>query len=405
MRIAPSLTRRALVSIVISSAAFCLSACGSGQSSAPPSTVSNPGPSSTISTPTTTAAAVSPELVFCSQGQYFAIPPGSSASVSPLVTVNQDESTKVADDCTSLSSDLTKVAATESEADGSMDAGYVTVKSGQFTDLSGHSTNYSGSTATDTHPTFAPGSGDLWWMTDDSQNVGGTLNFSSIPGGTPSTAGSGNIGGFTPSGEASPEPIYASPSGDDLGVIGASVGSLSGPVFSVGPPTGLTGSCLEADWWFSTGFDLNKCQGVASGSVPCPPGNPPMCPTPVGLINDSTALFFNSDNSFEILPFSISGATLTFGSPTQLTPPTQQKITDAVLSPDGQTLWFLGTQISGADSAVYEVPTSHPTSAPPAFTPTLSTSSGPVSPSTLSGSNVEVGWYWKGAFSPILNVN
>jgi hypothetical protein len=385
-----------------------LSACGN---SAGPSSAGLGTSNESTTTPTTmpivtttqASPAPTPELVVCTEGQYFAIPSGTSGTVSPLVSVNQRNSA-VSDNCSSLSSDLTKVAATESVSDGSTDAGYVTIQTDAFTDLSGHVTNYSGNTVTDGDPTFAPNTGDLWWTTG-SNGEDGALYYAPMPNGPPSLAYTmpGEIGGFTPSGQASPIPVYTSPSGTSLAVAGGCGGFDCSQNFVIGSANTLTGECLQnADNSFGNFGAPQSCPGASSSDpTDCSASgdcNPFPCSNLLGLISNTSVACETSNSAFETIPFSISGASVTCGSPIQLTPPTQQTVSDATLSPDGQTIWYFAAQPSGSGAAVYEVPTSTPTPNPQGFMPTLSTSSGSVAATSLTGNNVEVGWYWKGKF-------
>ncbi len=372
----------------------------SNTSSANGSANSNPNSSSSVSSTSTTQPAQTPELVVCTQGQYFAVPPGSSGTVSPLVSVSQGNS-NVNDDCTPLSADLTKVGATESVTDGSTDAGYVSISTGSFTDLSGHTTdNYSGSTVDDQDPEFAPSTGDLWWV-DNGGLSGSSVFYAPISGGsvTPWPGGGGSLNGFTPSGQGSPVQVFASPSGNSLAVAGGCGGYGCSQTFAVGTPTTLTGQCLgSADYSFGNFGVPQSCPSVASGTLPLVGESGEL----LGLSSDTTAVILSGNNALYSVPFSVSGATVSFGTPVQLTPPTSQTLSNAILSPDGQTIWYFGTQPSGSGSAVYEVSSSTATANPQGFSPTVSASSGSASVATFTGGSLAagsvLGWYWKGQF-------
>ena len=240
---------------------------------------------------------------------------------------------------------------------------------------------------------WAPLGGGSYW---------GELYDAPLSGGAPSDDGQGSLAAFTPSGQPSPVSVYASPSGNLITVANGNNGyGANSQVFYVGSPAQMTGQCLEANYQNNnnglgpdTGNYNTTCSGIAQGQLPSA--------TFLGLISDTEAACELGNSSFVSVPFSISGTTVSFGNPVQLAPSTNQTVSDPMLSPDGQTIWFFATQPSGSGASVYEVSTSTPTSNPQGYTPSVSTSSGTEPVTGFTGGDLSsgsiLGWYWKGQF-------
>lgn len=400
--------------------------CGSSSSTAANQSTSNDATNGSASTDTTTAPSTStratsglpqssvPQLVVCASGNFYVVASDSSATVSTPFAYGPRGSFTFANSLGSCglesdispSLDFSKWAATSQSSDGSTVAGYVNANSDVFTDLSGRRSSYSGGTVTDRNPMFSP-TGELWWTIEtgydygDSSNVATDLWHASVSGTGAEKWGSsqGDIGGFTPSGEPSPYPIFPSPSGKVL--MFASFALDSGSIYYIADANQVNGKCLEkaASGFYSMAYSVSSaCPGVAStnnlGS------NTPLSVCGfAGMVSDTAFVCLNSSGSssyYESIPFTLSGTQVKVGKPTQLTPPTLLSVADLGVSPDGKTLWYDLNQNDGSRT-LYEVPTSGYSANPTSFSPQISAGGQPI---TLDQTSPE-GWLWNGTYIPL----
>jgi hypothetical protein len=116
----------------------------------------------------------------------------------------------------------------------------------------------------------------------------------------------------------------------------------------------------------------------------------------------------HDSNALELMSFNIVNGQLSFGKPEQLTPSTNQSITDVALSPDGKVVWYFASQPNGTAEDLYEVSTARPTLQPTAYDPTLVGTDGSTDIDSLEGGDTdatptEMGWYSNGQFDGYLS--
>ena len=431
------MSRTGLAAVAVTIALSCAS-CGSSSSSAvyspssssPSTSYATTGTAPATSTSSQTTGGLSqssvPQLVVCGGGNFYAVPPDSSGTVTtpfaygPTGSFSFANSNNPSGSCgtdadISPSPDFSKWAATSQTPDGSTVAGYVDANSASFTDLSGHTSSYSGATVTDSNVMFSP-TGELWWNDHNNQ-----VWYASPSGGAAVDYGSGQIGGFTPDGQPSPNQIFASPSGnvlmfadfsadaDGLGVIVniADANKVNGKCLEQATATSSSGEADAQSGWGDYSLS-SACPGVANTSnlsqntpmnaCGSSPGAQHDCGF-AGMISDSAFACLDSSGSstyYESVPFTLSGTQITIGKPTQLTPPTQLSVTDIGVSPDGKTLWYELNQNDGS-STLYEVPTSGYSANPESFVPEISVGGQPTTVDNLSWE----GWLWNSKFIPL----
>jgi hypothetical protein len=420
------LSRRAGFCVVCVALALSVVSCGnaspttsaspsssSSAAASPPRVTGSPTSTSTQTTSGRPQSSV-PQLVVCAGGNFYAVPPGSSDTVTtpfaygPTGTFSFANSEGSCGDNSDISPapDFSKWAATSQTSDGSTVAGYVAANSDTFTDLSGHTSSYSGATVTDRNPMFSP-TGELWWTVQtgydygDDSTVPTDLWQASVSGSGAEKWGSseGDIGGFTPTGDPSPYPIFPSPSGKVL--MFASFDMDSGSIQYIADANQVSGKCLEkaANGFYSLAYSVSKtCPGVADTSNLGRNSPLNVCGF-AGMISDSAFVCLNTSGSstyYESIPFTLSGTHIEIGRPTQLTPPTELSVADLGVSPDGQTLWYEVNQNDGSRT-LYEVPTSGYSANPESYSPEISAGGQPTTIDQLSPE----GWLWNGKYIPL----
>jgi hypothetical protein len=376
--------------------------------------------STQTTTPTTTTPGAAPtgsdglpdsseaQLVVCAAGDFYAVGPDSSGSVStPFAKGPTGQYTfgNSVGSCginvqPSPSPDFSTFAATSDVSDGSTVAGFVDAGTDSFTDLSGHdSSSYSGGTVTDDNPMFSP-TGDLWWTVETGYNYGDssqvpTAIYRASPDGSSEKwgKGQGQLVSFTPAGDPSPYRVFPSPSGKLLALFEPSQDNQVLAGMAVASPDQVDGQCLEKA--IRAGGLAKNCPGVAEvGS-----GNAPDCSF-AGAISDSevVCLAANGDSTYyESVPFTVSGSKLRFGAPTKITPPTVKSVANLGVSTDGQTLWYELNE-NGGGRTLYQVPTSTFTADPQSFDPQVDVDGQPTSVTKLSPE----GWLWHKHYWPLV---
>lgn len=353
-----------------------------------------------------------PQLVVCSEGNFYAIQTDSSDTiVTPLAYgPTGNFSLKNALGGCGLNADISPAphftgwAATSQMPDGSRVAGYVAEGTDDFTGLSGHAESYSGATVMDARPMFSP-NGELWWEEEsdqappngntNEQGVGFVWHATPPDGGAQKYA-QGSLGGFLPNGEPSPFPAYASPSGHVL------VFAQNGHVTYVADASQVNGRCAEAasEDFFTDAFTLSaSCPGVANTGVHADPTPASSCLF-TGMINDEEYACLQVGEEvpggptyYETVRFALAGGAVTLGEPTPLTPSTQLTAINLGVAPDGKTLWYELRHPNGTTS-LYEVPTSGYVSNPRSFSPH-------VVSGAASAEMTPEGWLWDGKYTPL----
>ena len=365
-----------------------------------------------VHTPPAPNESAQPQLVVCSEGNFYAIPTDSSNTILTPLAYGPTGSFSLRNalgGC-GLNADIsptprfTNWAATSQMPDGSRVAGFVAAGTDDFTDLSGHRESYSGATVADANPMFSP-NGELWWEEEsDEPPPHGNTNEQGVgfvwhatpPNGSAQKYARGSLGGFLPNGEPSPFPAYASPSGQVI------VYTQNGHVTYVADASQVNGKCAEAasEYFFSDAFPLStSCPGVANTGVHPDPTPTSSCLF-AGMIDDEEYACVQvgeespgGPTSYETARFTLAGATVTPGEPTPLTPSTQLTAINLGVAPDGKTLWYELRHPTERRACTrcrrQGMPVTHALSTPH------------VDSGAPSAEMSPVGWLWHGKYTPL----